>query len=247
MRTTQLPIFTIGSFAGTLDLLLALVQRCELPIAEIPLKELTNQFITISDKENSLDQGAEFVGAAAFLIWLKSKTLRPVHEQSLISEEEIDPHFEIIHHLVDYCRFKEAAKTLIDKEQKRGSLYFRGASEALEAKKNLGIEHLSIEDFATLFRQIASKASQKSGVVHEETWRVADKIQYLHTQLSIYSEIALETVFSADKCREELIVTFLAILELMKEGHLAVIRETTSGAVKLIGTKHIGTQHEARD
>jgi len=219
--------FLLDNFEGPLDLLWQLLNRHEIDIYEISIKQITQQFLTRMNEiqERNLDKSAEFIALAASLLWLKSKTLLPKHEQQeeeILAEEEHDPRFEIIHHLLDYCRFKQAAKELTFREQQQSSFHHRGI-EGSELKKNLGINHISLDDLATLFQQILSKAKSINGVIHEEIWRVSDKIKALRYLLLEQKTILFENVFNPEKSKEELIVTFLALLELMKAGELRVI------------------------
>jgi segregation and condensation protein A len=231
MKHLESTIFHLENFEGPLDFLLHLIQKEEMDIYEVPIRSLMAQYREKFEEQQDsvVDEGAEFIASTAALLWLKSKTLLPKHEQIETDEiEEEDPRFEVIHHLIDYCRFKEAAQELAEREQKQSRYYSRGA-ESPEAKKNLGIEHLSLEDLASLFQQLLIKSASKRGIVKEEEWKVGDKVQFIKEQLRMGQSIYLETLFLADMCREELIVTFLAILELMKLGQGKVGKETSTG------------------
>ncbi|MGZ3632827.1 MAG: segregation and condensation protein A [Parachlamydiaceae bacterium] len=223
---------TLDNFEGPIDLLFQLVQQCEIDIYEIRLQTITDQFLAaIKANPPPVDTAAEFMATAAALVWLKSKTLLPIQQESTEDEfEEEDPHFNIIHHLIEYCRFKEAAKDLTLLEQQQQGCYRRGMPSSPSERRPLGIEHLSLDDIATLFKEIAAKSLPKKGVLEEEAWKVADKITELRTLLSENKEgrAPFENVFSFEKSRMELIVTFLAVLELMKLGELAVIKEIDS-------------------
>lgn len=230
MKHAPSDTFTLENFQGPLDLLWHLISKQEIDIYEISIHTITEQYL---DKCRllaavSLDRGAEFIAVATALIWLKSKTLLPRQEQlndTPSFDEENDPRFEIIHQLIDYCRFKQAAKILTEREQSQSSFYHRGAEEN-EAKKNLGINHISLDDLASLFQQILAKAVIHKGTIHEEIWRVSDKIKVLQTLLNRQHAIAFTTVFTTDKGRDELITTFLALLELMKAGQARVYYDT---------------------
>lgn len=229
-------IFHLGNFSGPLAFLIALIQNNELNIEDITLKEILDQYFKTMEEDLDLESGAEFVGSASLLIWLKSKLLLPSHEQTLNLEEEQDPRFEIIHHLIDYCRFREAAKSLTAREVKQNSHYYRGIDNRTEVKKTLGIEHLSLEDFASLFKKLSAKAVSNHGVIQEEEWKVSDKIDILRLQLSQRHEIPFNIIFNDGLCREELIVIFLAVLELMKAGELCIIKMTDTDEI-FIGAK----------
>lgn len=217
--------FALENFEGPLDLLWHLITRQEIDIYEIPIIEITHQYLSRQkESADNLDRGAEFIALAASFIWFKSKALLPKHEQLQEQEleEELDPHFDIIHHLVDYCRFKQAAKDLSAIEEQQGAYYLRGIEDQ-EVKKNLGIHHLSLDDLATLFQQILAKAVPQKGTIHEEEWKVSDKIQYLREWLAGQQKIDFTMAFNPMMSRMELIVTFLALLEMMKSGEAKVI------------------------
>jgi segregation and condensation protein A len=230
--------FALANFEGPLDFLLCLIQKEEIDIYDVPIQEIIRQFMDkLKDWEEGLEKGAEFIGTAAYLVWLKSKTLLPSLEQSFDSEEELeDPHFEIIHHLIDYCRFKQAAKELALRQEKQQACYFRGI-EVPEWKKPLGIDHISLEELSQLFKEMMSRAAQLPPPIQEENWRVSDKIRVIRRWLQENLSFPLALLLSPQQSRLEMIVTFLAVLELMKIGELGVGRESSTGTVLIFAKK----------
>lgn len=240
MNSPKTETFVLDTFEGPLDLLWQLINRQEIDIYEISLCQIIDQYLARCRAATciSLDKSAEFVAMTCALMWYKSKTLLPKHEQQMeeiLPEEILDPRFEIIHQLLDYCRFKQAAKTLTERELQQAAFYHRGTEEN-DAKKNLGIEHLSLDDLAGLFRQILAKSTVHRGVIHEEIWRVSDKIKALRYLLIEHNTLVFEDVFSVDKSRDELIVTFLALLELMKNGDARVVNDHARNAICIQAT-----------
>jgi segregation and condensation protein A len=228
--------YALDHFEGTLDFLLCLIQKEEIDIYDVPIQNLIHQFIQkFASAEDGLDDGAEFIAAASYLVLLKSKTLLPSHEQEPLHFEETleDPHFEIIHHLIDYCRFKQAAKELTSRQDKQQGCYFRGI-DVPAWKKPLGIDHVSLEELSQLFKEMMEKASQAKPLIHEENWRVADKIRIIRRFLQETTTFPFVMLFSPDKTRPEIIVIFLAVLELMKTGELAVGKEQSSGKLVIL-------------
>lgn len=224
--------FTLVNFEGSLDFLICLIQKEEIDIYDVSIQELIRQFILQqADEEEGIERGAEFIGIAAYLVWLKSKTLLPCNEQALEMEETVeDPHFEIIHHLIDYCRFKQAAKELASRQEKQQACYFRGI-EVPEWKKPLGIDHVSLEELSLLFKEMMSRVVQIKPQIQEENWRVSDKIRIIRSLLQENSNFAFTLLFSPQQSRVEMIVIFLAVLELMKVGELAVGRAQSSASL----------------
>ena len=135
---------------------------------------------------------------------------------------------------IHYCRFKQAAKDLVLRENEQSVYRPRGAEKSAESKKQLGIEHLGFRDLAGLFKQIASKAKHLKGQLHEEIWKVSDKITSLRGLLTFQRQIDFQELFHGILERMELIVIFLAILEMMKLGELNVVKELATEKILII-------------
>ena len=225
MLTEETENYILENFEGPLDLLCHLVTLGEIDIYALSILDIIQQFIEKLNlyQGKSFAKGAEFIALAAALLNFKAKTLLPSHEQikedSL--EEESDKNFEIIHQLIDYCRFKQAAKELSLREERQSVFYSRAIVQE-DVKKKLGIDHISLEDLAALFQQILSKTTLKSEVIDDDDWTVADKIIYLKERVKAENTIPFATIFHSLLSRMELIVTFLALLELIKSGCLRV-------------------------
>ncbi len=227
MRYQKSKTFHLENFAGPLEFLLYLIQKEEILSYEISLEKIMAQFKeqTHFYQEMDLDQGAEFLGQAAFILWHKSKMLLPSNEIPKEEKEVGDPDFAVIHHLLDYYRFKEVAKNLSKMEIRQLSCHPRGQELAINRKKPLGIEHLSIEDLTTLFHQVLDKAPMTSQSIVEEKWQVADKIAWIKELCKNKMPLKWDQLFPSLLSRAELIVTFLAVLELIKQGDLKITKE----------------------
>lgn len=228
--------FSLDNFEGPLDFLLHLVQKQEIAISEVPIQSIVEQYIEHMKAQEGLDvdAGAEFMSTAAMLLLIKSRALLPREEEMGDEEElELDPKFEVIHQLLDYCRFKEAAKGLSEMEDRRNGVFFRGAPEVC-APKPSGVDHLSVDDLASLFTELMQRVeARRAGVIEEEEYRVRDKIRWIRGLIEGKAAVPFLTVFSPEKSRGELIVTFLAVLELMKIGVIAVTRDPETRAIHL--------------
>ncbi|SCA62672.1 Segregation and condensation protein A [Chlamydiales bacterium SCGC AG-110-P3] len=220
--------YNLDVFEGPLDFLVHLIQRKEVDIHDVTIRHIIEQYVgrleTLTKEE--VDKGAEFIGITASLVYLKSKMLLPAREQSSKEdsdeEDELDPRFEVIHHLLDYCRFKDAAKLLSQREDERSGIYHRGLEGIPIPEQTLGIEHLSFEDLEALFEDTLARAEARSGDINEEKWRVSDKARWLRRELKQRDAIPFAEVFSSQRSRGELVVSFLAVLEMMKIGVLWV-------------------------
>lgn len=233
MKNAAADTFSLEFFEGPLAFLLHLIQKSEINICDVPIQELTAQYLQ-KIKEiltPSVDTGAEFIGTAAYLLWMKSKMLLPKHEMPLSDEEDLDPSFEIIYKLLEYCQFKEAGKALARIEHEQSVFHPRGVQSLPEPQKMLGIEHLSLEDLAEHFQKIVARAASQKRKIHEEAWRVSDKINLLRESLKSEPKIPFNRLFLGEKPKVECIVTFLAILELMKIGEIVVGRETATDTI----------------
>jgi len=231
MRVQDTLTFALDNFEGPLPLLVHLIQKSEIGVDEIPLHRLGAQFIELLEKAcASIDQGAEFIGAISFLMYLKSRALLPRDDQPLDEGWE-DPQFDVIHYLIEYVRFKDAAKGLSELEKRQSSLHRRGIEPRIENRKHLGIEHLSLDDIAVLFKQLSHKIPKSVGLIEEEDWKVSDKVEWLLNACKPGVKIPFAELFIKMSSRGELIVTFLALLELMKLGQLVVLRDNLTRAI----------------
>jgi segregation and condensation protein A len=223
--------FSLNNFEGTLNALYSLVQRDEIHIEDLFLHQITTQFLMYLEKNepSQLDEGAEFIGLLSWLLWHKSKALlpKPLTNESI---EESDP-LNLIDSLIEYSRFKEIARELSQMQESQAILFPRGLPSN-EQKKSFGIEHLALEELSSLFNDLLAKAtSKKKEIILEEQWQVSDKIALIRSSLKHNSNLQFFQIFTASPSREEIVVSFLAILELMKLGEVQVVKEKESGLI----------------
>lgn len=235
----QMNHYALENFEGPLDFLLCLIQKEEIDIYEIPLQELIQQCLQklTEWKERQIEIGAEFIGTMAYFVLLKSRMLLPQFDTTPEDEElEEDPRFEIIHHLIDYCRFKQAAKELTTRQEEQSACFYRGLPD-FTYQKPLGIDHVSIDDLAALFKEMMRKAQHPVQQIFEENWRVSDKISIIRLLIKENAVFPLHELFSPHQSRIELIVIFLAILESMKLGIITVIRDIQTSTLLISAKK----------
>jgi segregation and condensation protein A len=216
------PTVRLDGFEGPVDLLLYLVQQREVNLLEILLQEITNQW-----SHQSLDESAEFLIPMASLLLLKSQALLPVPAAK--EEEEPDPRFDMIQSVADYCRFREAAKGLVSLESEQLDRFSRGVAEELPPmEKPAGLHHLSLGDLATLLSDILQRASEREPVIIlDEEWKASDRMEFIRRSLNHRSALPFSEIFDESHSKGRLIATFLALLELMKLGEVAVISDGT--------------------
>jgi segregation and condensation protein A len=218
-------------FCGPLDYLLHLIQQKEVDIFDFRLQAIMTQFLEDFSKRE-INENAEFVGTFASLHLWKSRALLPKHEQVLEETKEMeDSKFEIIHQLIEYCRFKEAGKELVQREKEQLAYFPRGSGIRPDPIKPFGIDHLSLEDLAFLFKDLLSKKELHKGIVEEEIYKVSDRILWIRSLVQTTKHLTFASLFSEEGSRIDWIVTFLGLLELMKTGEVKVYRERETAAI----------------
>jgi len=223
IKNDQFNTLSLENFEGPLAFLHYLVQKCEIDIGEVSLQQITEQYHTHLLEQGlvDLDSGADFIDHAGAMIWLKSKMLLP----SLNNDDEtvaVIPPFDVIPHLLEYCRFKDLAKNLSTREERESECFPRGLlPNEEEFSKPLGIERVSLIELETLFQEMLEKAAQRPpSTISEEEWRVSDQIKTIRIKLKTTLSFRFRDLFSLNSCKNGVVVIFLAVLELIKMGEL---------------------------
>jgi len=211
----------LEKFSGPLDLLLHLIKSQEMDIYDIRIVEITEQYLTIIDqmKQLDLDVAGEFLVMAAQLIHIKSRMLLPVSEE-LAEEEEEDPRAELVKRLLEYQRYKQAADLFERLPQLERDIFLpQGDAADLQLEDTpQDIElTISLYQLANAFHLLMSRV--KTEVFHEvvrESLSVSDYIAMISRRLMDHSRICLRDFFQTGYQRTELVVTFLALLELTR-------------------------------
>ena len=255
VKTNDEPTYRLSHFEGPLSLLVHLIQKEELGAETFAVLEVVKQYKDRLELLNKQDiyEGGEFISATSTLLWLKSKSLLPIDgtQGEVLLEENDEAPYASISELIDYCKFKQAAKGLHVLEETSQGLYVRGKDLARdEVEKPLGIEHVTLNEFAALFNTVLQKSSQSLKTIKEEVFRVHDKIKMLRSLLGEMGRVEFFTLFTEQASREELVVTFLAVLELMKVGDLKIGKETKTGRIFIYPNKlkswHLGLSENSR-
>ncbi|MAE70874.1 MAG: hypothetical protein CME06_10445 [Gemmatimonadetes bacterium] len=210
-------------FEGPLDLLLFLIQREEVDIYDIPIARITQQYLEFLDLMRSLDLdvAGEYILLASTLIAIKSRTLLPVPE---VDEEGevIDPRQELVRQLLEYRRFRAAAERIGDIEVTRRGIHGRGDGAAMPdapaAELDLGLYELLAAYHRALNMAAVREAARP--VVELETVRIEDQVRMIRHRLERSPRLRLSELIGAAPVRLHLIVTFMAILELVRLGEV---------------------------
>lgn len=219
-------LYKLDTFEGPLDLLLTLIQKNKVSIYDIPIVEITAQYLEAIDgiEEADLDNTSEFLVMASHLLYIKSKMLLPKNEED---EEEEDPREELARRLIEYQQFKEASKELRKSEFTTKYMVFREAEKINFPVPEYDISHDTdelVEAFNSIFqRQLRRAKPEKrafSQIVGREKVSVDDMVEKICKVLKRSKRVQFETLFRPEDSKPEMIATFLAVLEMVKLGKL---------------------------
>lgn len=242
-------------FEGPLDLLLHLIDKHKLNIYDIPIVTITEQYMKYIDlmEANKLEVMSEFIEMAATLISIKAKMLLPVEEEE--EEEEEDPRQALINKLVEYKKFKLISEQLREQQDIASKVVYRQASipeEVRNFKKEVDpirlLEDVDFNRLYTIFQSVIKKKADKIdpirskfGDIKKEVHTIEDKMTYLKNMCKNYTSFSFRDVLEGTRNRVEVIVTFLAVLELMKTGEITIAQES---AFDDISIQYIGRRQD---
>jgi segregation and condensation protein A len=207
-------------FEGPLDLLLFLIKRDEIDIYEISLERITKQYLEYLQafKELNIDIAGEFVVMAANLIYLKSRSLLPADQQPPEEDaEEDDPRWDLIRQLIEYKKFKEAAVQLHVRELEQEGIFTRdGGAQVADAPLRLG--EVSIFQLINAFQNVIKRVEAREDLreIFGEHFTVSDKIDTILQRIAGGARLRFSELFGEIASRVEIVVTFLALLELIR-------------------------------
>jgi segregation and condensation protein A len=216
-------------FEGPLDLLLYLVKKEEVDIYEVNLTKIATEFIEYVDTMRQLDLeiAGEFLVMAATLMYIKSRELLPVDQQVETEgeDESEDPRWELIRQLVEYKKFKDAAARLQEFEVAQESIFPRlpGKTE-FEPVRPAPRPDVSVFDLVGAVGSILKRFQLRDEArdIFEDKWTVSEKIEFLRQTLGSRRKVKFTDLFENTTSRAEVVVTFLALLELIRLKYLGV-------------------------
>lgn len=207
-------------FEGPLDLLLHLIREHKVDIADIPIAQITEQYLQYLEllKTLNLDVAGEFLVMAATLTHIKSRMLLPVDEEGESGETGEDPREELVRQLQEYQKYKEAGLGLKQLEENRRLIFSPGSIGPEPPRRtDYPIEVSLFELISALKKLVESLPEERQLEIERDQLTVAEKIAYILERFGgTTAEIAFEDLFEENNSVGELIVTFLAILELMR-------------------------------
>ena len=225
----QLPIFE-----GPLDLLLHLIKINEIDIYDIPIAVVTEQYLEYLDlmRELNLDVASEYLVIAATLAYIKSKMLLPSSPETAEEETGEDPRAELVQRLLDYQRFKQAAEKLGKKEMLGRDVFARAGSEEKEEIYELGV---NLFDLMEALREILKKVGTQDKLLDftREKISLKDKMIEIIERLKAVEYIIFQDLFSSTQNRHEIILTFIALLELIRNQKIRVLQFQDFGTIRV--------------
>jgi segregation and condensation protein A len=224
----------IPLFEGPLDLLLHLIRENKIDIYDIPIALITSQYLEYIKimKELNLDIAGEFLLMAATLIHIKSRMLLPPDEE-VPAEELEDPRQELVQRLLEYQAFKEAALGLRERENEWVRI-FRRENSSDEDDEGIYLSDVNLFDLLDSFKKILETAPPEVGTITKETLTVKDKMLFIMDTLEGQEAVRFEDFFTDGRTKSQLIVTFIALLELTRLGLIRSYQEREFGNIWVI-------------
>ena len=227
-------------FEGPLDLLLYLVKKEEVDIYQVNLTKIATQFIEYIElmRQLDLEVAGEFVVMASTLMYIKSRELLPVDQQVEAEgdEEEQDPRWELIRQLVEYKKFKDAATQLQAREAEQENVFPRlpGRLE-LESTTPLPRPEVSLFDLIHAVNHVLKRFQQRDEPrdIFEDKWTVSEKLELLRRLIAARGRLRFSELFEQTASRTEVVVTFLALLELIRLKHITVGQQAPFGEIEI--------------
>jgi segregation and condensation protein A len=229
-------------FEGPLDLLLYLIRKEEVDIYQVNLTRLATQFIEYIETMRLLDLeiAGEFLVMAATLMYIKSRELLPVDMQAQVEGEEDgeDPRWELIRQLVAYKKFKDAAAQLQTLEARQEDVFPRLPVAPEFALESSARQPASIFDLVNAVNVILKRFGQREDRrdIFEDKWTVSEKIGYLLQALTEKPSLKFSEFFAGVTSRSEVVVTFLALLELIRLKQLSAVQQEPFGEIEICRT-----------
>ena len=225
------------NFEGPLDLLLHLIKKNEMNVYDIPISAVTQQYLEYLDlmQEMNLEVAGEFLVMAATLIHIKSRMLLPRPDPTQEDPEE-DPRDALVRRLVEHQRFKAAAELLHEKEIQRSAMWTRADGPVAKVVGEAPEPESEVDLFSLMaaFRQVLERARARPRVLlPPEQIPIETRIEQLLARLSETDACGFEDLFSDVQTRAGMIVTFLALLEMIRLKLVRVFQQASFGAIRV--------------
>ncbi len=250
----------LEAFEGPFDLLFHLIEKNEIDIYDIPIAQLTEQYIAFLEQAEykNMDGMSEFLLMAATLIEIKSKLLLPKQKQE---QQQQDPREELVNKLLEYKKFKEITEDFKKREETAALVLYKEADKAVEKLKQSNKQDLDLDKFLcgiTLdnlyeaFTEVMKRRETKVDrvrssfkSVERDLYTIDEKIDYIRDLLILRPSVSFYTIFRPKAVKMEIVVTFLALLELIKMKEVSVSQKETFSEILI--TKVSGSDNSEID
>lgn len=226
----------LDAFEGPLDLLLHLIEKAKIDIKDIFVSEITGQYIAyIEDHQSDMEDVSEFLTMAATLLYIKSKKLIP---KAPVEEDEEDLEEKLIFQLEEYKKYKAAAEQIKWDIEHTPKVYTKFQEEFFASGSRVELEGITLDALTAAYQkllnnirleeQLPDKTSK--AVMRKDKYTVWQKMDMILTRLTACGEVFFEELFDGDD-RGDMVVTFLALLELLNHGKLSVVQDVPFGRI----------------
>jgi segregation and condensation protein A len=237
-------------FEGPLDLLLYLVTKAEVNIVDISVSMVTTQYLSYLDlmRDLNIDVAADYLHMAATLTYLKARELLPQGDAEPLpdTEEGIYNREQLVQQLLEYQKFKQAAGALKNFEAEQLGLFKRGIPEKIadaDSADGVDLGSLSVFDLISAFKRVLEMAKTEEDnrhVVNVDNIKIDDRIERVLSLLTDRAEVRFEDLFTDDLRKIVIVVTFMAILELVKMQEITFRQEECFGSILVIRRERSG-------
>ncbi len=235
--------FKLQAFEGPLDLLLHLIDKNKVDIYDIPIVEITDQYMAYIKKmeDENLDIMSEFLLMAATLLDIKSRMLLPKEETESEDDEAEDPRAELVQQLLEYKMYKTISYELRDRQMDADHIFYKAPSlpdEVLKYEQPVDLEELmsdlTLNKLNAIFNQVLKRQDNRRdpirsafGKIKKEEVSLEQKMAWTIAFAKAHNTFSFRSLLEASHSKTEVIVTFLCILEMMKSGQISITQEDT--------------------
>jgi len=223
----------IPVFEGPFDLLLHLIKEAKIDIYDIPIALITSQYLEYIEmmKELNLEIAGDFLVMASTLIHIKSRMLLPPDEETPLEEQE-DPRLELVQKLLEYQTFKEAASAFRDREEDQKKVFSKAPPS--DEDEELYLIDVNLFDLMSAFKKLLETVSPDIITITKEALTVKDRMSAIMEMIEGLDAMRFEDIFKGSRTRMQLIVTFVALLELIRLGLVRAYQEKEFGNIWII-------------
>jgi len=228
--------FKLPRFEGPLDLLLHLIKRDEIDIHDIPIAHITRQYLDTLELMRMLDLevAGEFLVMAATLMRIKAKMLLPL-PSSQEEEDEGDPREELVQRLLEYRLFKEAAGGMQEREGERRTWHERGIVPTEDDAGPLPLAPATLFDLLDALQRVMSRRPERAVyAVQTEAYDIDDKMSLIARTVAEEGQLRFSELMLRSRARMEIIVSFMALLELIKLGRVLCVQDANFADILIL-------------